>query len=269
MLSFSKLSNRTFVQRLKEGYRSTYGPNPTALDCIARAATLAMETLAHCDAAYHDAEHTQLVTLAGQEILRGKQKLEGGISPETWLHSIIAWLFHDIGYVKGACLQDCVERDRYAAGIDDRAIELAPAATAASLTPYHVDRSQQFVREQLSDYPSIEIEAIEANIELTRFPIPKEERYADTLGYAALTRTADLIGQLADPRYLDKLPALYCEFEETGANVCLGCQSAADLRATYPNFFWNVAYPYFKDGLRYLEVTQLGKQIIANLYANV
>jgi hypothetical protein len=270
MLSFSELSVSTFIDHLQEGYCSTYGNlNPSDLDCVAQAAELAMETLARCDAAYHDAEHTRLVTLAGQEILLGKQKLEGGVSPQTWLHSILAWLFHDIGYVKGACRQDCSERGLYATGVGDRVVELPPEATAASLTVYHVDRGKQFVREQFGDCPLVDASAIERNIELTRFPVPKGKRYTDTLGYAALTRTADLIGQLGDPRYLDKLPFLYREFEETGANVCLGCENAADLRATYPNFFWKVAHPYFKDGLHYLELTQLGKQIVTNLYANV
>ncbi|MDY6784987.1 MAG: metal-dependent phosphohydrolase [Cyanobacteriota bacterium] len=270
MLSFCDLSTRTFIQHLQEGYRSTYGSlNTSHIDCLGRAAELALSTLARCDAAYHDAEHTRLVTLAGQEILLGKQKLEGGVAPETWLNSIVAWLFHDIGYVKGACRQDCPECNLYATGISDRLIELSPTATAASLTPHHVDRSKQFVREQFGDCSIIDAETIEGNIELTRFPVPKDKGYADTFGYAALTRTADLIGQLADPRYLEKLPALYCEFEETGANACLGCQNAGDLRATYPNFFWKVAHPYFKDGLRYLEATQLGKQIVTNLYANV
>jgi len=42
-----------------------------------------------------------------------------------------------------------------------------------------------------------------------------------------------------------------------------------ELRAAFPNFFWNAVYPYIQEGLDYLRETQQGKQIVANLYANV
>jgi len=45
--------------------------------------------------------------------------------------------------------------------------------------------------------------------------------------------------------------------------------SKQDLRANYPQFFWQVVRPYIEDALRYLRVTQDGKLWIANLYANV
>jgi hypothetical protein len=49
----------------------------------------------------------------------------------------------------------------------------------------------------------------------------------------------------------------------------LSYETAADLRANYPQFFWQVVRPYVEDALRYLQVSQEGKQWIANLYANV
>ena len=45
--------------------------------------------------------------------------------------------------------------------------------------------------------------------------------------------------------------------------------SAEDLRANYPDFFWQTVQPYTVDVLRYLRVTQEGQQWVANLYANV
>src|SRR5262249_6972315 len=83
-----------------------------------------------------------------------------------------------------------------------------------------------------------------------------------------LLRAADLIGQLADIYYLRKTSALFTEFRETGMNEKLKYNSPADLRANYPQFFWQVVRPYIEDGLQYLRVTQEGKQSIANLYAN-
>jgi hypothetical protein len=54
-------------------------------------------------------------------------------------------------------------------------------------------------------------------------------------------RAADLIGQLADPHYLRKLPALFYEFLETGTAARLGYNTPGDLRDGYPAFFWQVA----------------------------
>jgi hypothetical protein len=84
-----------------------------------------------------------------------------------------------------------------------------------------------------------------------------------------LLRAADLIGQLADINYLRKTAALFNEFRETGISKKLNFNSAADLRANYTHFFWQMVQPYLVDALRYLRVTQEGQQWIANLYANV
>ena len=82
-------------------------------------------------------------------------------------------------------------------------------------------------------------------------------------------RAADLIGQLADIDYLRKTSALFAEFQETGTSEKRGYQTPDDLRAAYPAFFWQAVRPYIGDALRYLQVTQEGKQWIANLYAHV
>jgi hypothetical protein len=49
----------------------------------------------------------------------------------------------------------------------------------------------------------------------------------------------------------------------------LGYKSPGDLRENYAKFYWNGVFPYIPAALNYLELTQGGKQIIANLYANV
>ena len=139
------------------------------------------------------------------------------------------------------------------------------------LTPYHVARSKLFVRERFGKVALvvINIGEIEANIENTRFPVPESEQHAPTDDFPGLLRAADLIGQLADTNYLRKTAALFNEFRETGMSNKLNYNSAADLRANYPHFFWQSVQPYIGDALRYLRVTQDGQQWIANLYANV
>jgi hypothetical protein len=88
-----------FVQQLKTGYHRTYGNmKANYADILGWAGSMALENIANSDALYHDVEHTILVTLVGQEILRGKQIREGGVSCEDWLHFIISLTCHDIGW---------------------------------------------------------------------------------------------------------------------------------------------------------------------------
>ncbi len=63
-----------FVNHLQSGYRRTYGgQNPQYEDIIGWIGSMALENIANSDALYHNVEHTILVTLVGQENLRGKR----------------------------------------------------------------------------------------------------------------------------------------------------------------------------------------------------
>jgi hypothetical protein len=258
------------VERLKAGYRQTYGSlKPNYADILGWAANIALEIIVNSDALYHNVEHTVLVSLVGQEILRGKHIREGGVSCEDWLHFIIALLCHDIGYIKGVCQQDKENESLYATGLDDIMMLLPCGSTDASLAPFHVDRGKLFISERFGIHNVLDAQVIQRYIELTRFPVPLDEEHSDTINYPGLVRAADLIGQLSDPRYLQKIPALFYEFEETGVNKTLGYRTPGDLRKNYPTFYRKCAYPYIQPALRHLETTLEGKQIIANLYANV
>ena len=268
MLNLTQVEIDAFVQHLQEGYRRTYGGhNPAFSEIVAWAGSMALENIATSDALYHNVDHTILVTLVGQELLRGKHIREGGVSSEDWLHVSVALLCHDIGYVKGVCQGD--EPGRYVTGRDGQTVTLSRGATDAALTPYHVDRGKLFVHERFSRHSVIDVDRIQRYIEPTRFPVPQPEDEADLGGFPAIVRAADLIGQLSDPRYLKKIPALFFEFQETGINRNLGYQNPADLRENYPKFYWEKVFPYVKDALGYLSLTQAGQQIKASLYANV
>ncbi|HEY9599098.1 MAG TPA: Npun_R2479 family HD domain-containing metalloprotein, partial [Cyanophyceae cyanobacterium] len=220
-----------FVQRIRDGYHRTYGGwKSDYADIISWAGGMALENIANSDALYHNVEHTILVTLVGQEILRGKHIREGGISCEDWMHGIISLLCHDIGYVKGVCREDKPAEGLYATGVDSGMVKLPPGATDASMTPYHVDRGKLFIEERFGGNIRIDAEEIKLNIELTRFPVPKDEDHQDRVNLPGLVRAADLIGQLSDPRYLKKISALFYEFEETGVNQALGYRHPGDLR---------------------------------------
>ncbi|HIK57354.1 MAG TPA: metal-dependent phosphohydrolase [Synechococcales cyanobacterium M55_K2018_004] len=268
MFNATELLISDFVIKLKDGYRHTYGGLKSDYeDIIGWVGAMALENIANSDALYHNVEHTILVALVGQEILRGKHIREGGVSCEDWLHFVVSLVCHDIGYVKGVCRRD--QDGYYATGKGDEMVTLPPGASDASLTPFHVDRAKLFVDERFGNNRLIDAEVVKRNIELTRFPVPHDDDHQDTINYPGLVRAADLIGQLSDPRYLKKIGALYYEFEETGVNKHLGYRHPGDLRKNYPKFYWNGVYPYVKDGLKYLSLTQQGQQIIANLYSNV
>lgn len=268
MFNATEILINAFVEKLRDGYRRTYGGyKPDYQDIIAWAGNMALENIANSDALYHNVEHTILVTLVGQEILRGKHIREGGVSCEDWLHFIISLVCHDIGYVKGVCRYD--RKGWYATGKDGEMVPLPFGCTDASLTPYHVDRAKLFIKERFGGHKLIDAEIIDRNIELTRFPVPKESDHQDTTNFPGLVRAADLIGQLSDPRYLKKVSNLFFEFEETGFNKKVGYKNPEDLRDNYSKFYWNGVHPYVKDALVYLSLTQKGKQVIANLYSNV
>jgi hypothetical protein len=263
--------NAAFLQRISEAYRSAYGNlggrEHEYGNIIRAAANLAIETIHRTDAFYHDCEHTMMVTLVGQEIFRGKLLSEGSVSPRDWAHFTIALLCHDIGYVRGILPGD--SGDLAVIDTEGNTVRIPPGATDAFLTPYHVERGKMFVRSRFGDHPQLDAELIAHTIENTRFPVPDKSDMAEVVDWAQLVQAADLIGQMADPDYPRKLPCLFYEFEETGANESMGNDSPEALRETYPNFFWNMVRQHIEPGIEYLELTREGRDWLAGLYSHV
>jgi hypothetical protein len=270
MINFHQLMIDTFVQELKAAYQQTYSLiEPQYANLIEWTGRLALENIANSDSLYHNVEHTIMVSLVGQSILKGKHLREGGVTPRDWMHFTRALLCHDIGYVRGICRAD--RPGLYATGIGDETVEMSDDGTDASLTPYHVDRSKLFVYERFGKQTLIDVDAdiIIGYIEITRFPPPDDPLYKDNASYGGLLRAADFIGQIGDPGYLRKIPALFYEFQETGTNQTIGYTSPGQMRRTFTRFYWNSVVPYIGEALRYLNTTQEGKQWVANLYAHV
>ena len=267
MLNATTLLAEELGQRLSSVFLRTFGGNEQRIAALLdEAARLIIERLATSDALYHDAEHTALVTLVAQDILRGL-RLTRAISPYDWLHFLVAALTHDVGYLRGVCPEDHGERQ-----VIDSAgntVMLPRGASDAYLAPYHVYRSQIVVRARFASHAIIDGERVARAIELTRFPVPDDGDHAETDTEAGLLRAADLIGQLADPLYPRKLNALFHEFAEIEVNEKLGYATPADVAERYPRFFWNKVEPYIGDAIRHLELTMEGRQWIAQLYSNV
>src|SRR5262245_61058516 len=107
MFNSTELLIDAFVQRLQQAYPRTYGSlAPEYGGSLGWAWRIELENIANSDALYHNVEHTIMVTLVGQEILKGKHLREGRVTPSDWLHFIISLLCHDIGYVRGVCRDD-------------------------------------------------------------------------------------------------------------------------------------------------------------------
>ena len=240
--------------------------NPEYAAYMGGAARLVLERIGNSNALYHNIEHTLMVTLAGQQIIRGRL-LSESLTPDDWLHYTCALLVHDIGMVRGVCSGDTDE----SVVIDESGARFTPprGASDAVLAPFHIDRGKIYARQRFASSKFVDEERIAAAIEMTRFPVPKDPAYQETDTEGALVRAADLIGQLADPFYHRKLNALYAEFAENGTNERLGCKTPADLAVLYTDFFKLQVEPFIDSAVRYLELTTEGKQWVANLDSNL
>ncbi len=273
MLSLNQLLTEHFVNHLQQVYLLTCGEKEKTVVCTAAsAARLSMNILFNSDALYHNAEHTMLVTSVALEILLGKQYQEGTVTPHDWLHFVLAALFHDIGYVKGICRLD--KDGNFATGIGDEVVQISPLGSDITLAPYHVDRSQLFIRERfgnnfMGDSVNIDTDIICSYIEMTRYPPLEQSLQENFDDYASLLRAADFIGQLGDPNYLNKTIALFYEYVELGMNQQLGYHAPGELRKKFAKFYWEEVSPYIQPALRYLRLTSDGKQWIANLHSHV
>jgi hypothetical protein len=267
MLNPATLIADALGEHLAQSYRDIYGHRQADHAATLRAtAKLVMEQIANSDALYHDRDHTLMVTLVGQSILRGRILVEQ-VTPDDWLHYTVALLCHDIGYLRGICPGDTEQ----SFVVDERGATVrAPrGASDAFLTPYHIERGKIFIRHRCRSIEQLDAERLAQAIELTRFPVPDDGDHDETETEAGLVRAADLIGQLGDPYYPRKLNALFHEFVETGAAARMGFESPADIAERYPRFFWGKVEPCIGPALGHLERTVDGKQWIANLYANV
>jgi hypothetical protein len=154
------------------------------------------------DVRYHDFEHTLQGTLCLARLLAGRQAAaaEPAISRRMLELCLLAMLFHDSGYLKRR---------------EDR------EGTGAKYTAVHVARSISFAREFLGRHGYAEegLRAVEnmircTGVEVDLQSIPFQNEVERVAGCAL--GTADLLGQMAAPDYVEKLPGLYAEFAEAG-----------------------------------------------------
>src|SRR6266498_6031094 len=187
------------------------------------------------DARYHDLEHTLQGTLCMARLLHGRHQADATpVLPQSaYQLGLLAILLHDAGYLK----------KRSDTG-----------GTGAKYTLTHVTRSVQFAGEfleekglPLKDILSVQnmIRCTGVNADLSR--IPFQNALEQTVGFAL--GTADLLGQMAARDYIEKLPILFAEFDESarfyeGKMALTGSfSSATDLLRKTPDFWKNYVLP--------------------------
>ncbi len=187
------------------------------------------------DARYHDLEHTLQGTLCLARLLRGRHFTGTNpvLTPMMFELGLLAILAHDTGYLKRT---------------DDM------EGTGAKYTLSHVRRSGEFAANfyAAQGYSAGDISAVQSMIRCTGVnavlsAIPFASELERVVGYAL--GTADLLGQMAAPDYVEKLPVLYAEFAEAarfnGPNTTKSIQfsSAEEMMRKTPAFWEKYVWP--------------------------
>lgn len=191
---------------------------------------------------YHDLRHTLDVYMCALRILHGFHIAGGAVQDEEITLVGVSALAHDIGYA-----QTSGEK----------------VGTGAIYTQTHVNRGIEFMRDYMMQklwhpewVPDMETAILCTNPAVPFSDISFSSNRARDL--ARIVGTADLVGQMADRAYLEKLLFLYTEFKEAEIG---GFANAHDLlRRTHEFYamtrnkldkslgsFYQYLAPHFKD----------------------
>ncbi len=153
------------------------------------------------DLRYHNYEHTLQATICLVDILVGRQRMGTlpALTPRNFELAVAAILLHDSGYLK-------LRSDQAGTGAKYTFIhELRSSAYAASYLPTvgaHIKEVDDVVSAISCTGPNSRIDHV---------------GFHDALGrlIGCVVATADYVAQMAAPDYIEKLDALYLEFEES------------------------------------------------------
>lgn len=190
------------------------------------------------DTPYHNLEHTLQTTLCFAQIcLNWKLTDEQPpIDPDQFQNGLVAALLHDVGYMKDAHDTDG-SGAKHTHGHELRSCDIATAyLTDLDWDPARIRTICSVIccTGPHADFSSIEFENDKARI----------------LGQ--IVCTADYLGQIADPGYVEKIPALFRELEESDQvrNIPPENRNYASLNELFQgtDSFWNTfVEPRLKD----------------------
>jgi hypothetical protein len=171
-----------------------------------------------CNTLYHDFKHTTDCLLTMARLIHGASLNGLALPDRDVILGLTAALFHDSGYIQGD---------------DDQ------EGTGAKYTLVHVERSVVFMEKYFhqAGLPLRDLNYCQCCVRCTGLEvkigeIPFESAHHQAVGW--MLGTADLLGQMADRTYLERLTFLYQEFKE--AHVP-GFESELDLLRKTPAFW--------------------------------
>jgi hypothetical protein len=171
-----------------------------------------------CNTWYHDLKHTTDCLLAMARLMHGAW-LNGLTLPERDMTlGLIAALFHDTGYIQS---------------------DADVGGTGAKYTLVHVDRSVTFMEQYFTQagFSSLDLDYCRCCVHCTGLDVKIRElpfKSAHHQAVGCMLGSADLLGQMADRTYLERLPFLYREFQE---GKVPGFESELDLLRKTPAFW--------------------------------
>jgi len=169
---------------------------------------------------YHDLRHTLDVYTCAVRLLHGVHLSGTLLSDDEIKMILIAALLHDIGYAQEKSLT---------------------AGSGAQYTQTHVPRGIAFMEQHLNNWQlpaawsvplAMMMRCTEMNHDLAHidFPSPRIRLLGQILG------SADLVGQMADRCYLEKLLFLYLEFKEADLGNYQNMQDLLKKTRTFYDF---------------------------------
>jgi len=175
-----------------------------------------------CNTKYHNLEHTSSTTLSAARLLHGLHVQGEVFSPRLVQLCLIGALFHDTGLIQTEEEAGGTE-SQYTIGHEDRSIAVMGKYLAGN------GNSQEDIRDC-----GHMIKCTELHLPLEDIPFNSEE--VKTMG--KVVGTADLIAQMADRDYQEKLPLLFLEFQEAGME---GFETPLELFRETEKFYRSVA----------------------------
>ena len=171
-----------------------------------------------CNTFYHDLSHTMDCLLVTAKLIHGAGLNGIVFTPRDVTLGLISALMHDTGYIQA---------------VEDN------TGTGAKYTVSHIERSIEFMQKYFhaNAFPAeylpicsdfLRCTGLDVKIAEIKFQSREHEVLGQILG------TADLIGQMANDNYLEKLPFLYDEFKEGGVP---GYNDKFDLLKKTPAFW--------------------------------
>ena len=171
---------------------------------------------------YHNMEHTCAVALATARLIHGLHVQDHVFPPGIIKLGLIGALFHDTGLIQK---------------------EYEKEGTGAQYTIGHEERSVALLQQYLSEKKFSAEDILECSqiimctklsLPLSEIPFSSEE--ARLMG--KILGSADLIAQMADRSYLEKLPLLFLEFKEAEMD---GFETPWELFKNTGEFYHSVA----------------------------